>query len=347
MPELRKDPIVGRWVVIAPERAKRPEDYSREFRVEVDGFDPFLEGNEQATPPEVLAYRQAGSEPNGPGWRVRVVPNKFPALQVEGALQSRGHGMYDLMSGIGAHEVVIECPHRETNMSRLSVENIREVFAAYRDRLADLKRDRRLVHAIVFKNSGAPAGATLAHSHSQLIVTPVVPISVQEEMAGAQRFYDYRGRCIFQDMIEQEVADGRRLVLDTPRFVAFCPFAARCPFEVWVVPKQQASHYEQIPQPGLEELAMVMKTVLGKLELALDDAPYNYVLHTAPFHQADLPHYRWHIEIFPRLTRIAGFEWGSGFYINPVPPEESAEFLRGIEVDLDDPAESPAAAAHP
>ncbi|MCH8829462.1 MAG: galactose-1-phosphate uridylyltransferase [Planctomycetes bacterium] len=331
MPELRKDPIVGRWVIIAPDRAKRPEDFTHEFKTTAAEYCPFCAGNEEATPPEILAYREAGSEANGPGWRVRVVPNKFPALQVEGNLDKRGEGIYDVMNGIGAHEVIIESPDHETNLSRLPVEAIHEVLWMYRDRLVDLKKDPRLVHGLIFKNKGAPAGASLEHSHSQLIVTPVVPISVWEEMTGSLEFYNYRGRCIYCDMIQQELAGESRVVMDMPNFIVFCPFASRFPFETWILPKQHSSQYENIPRQGIEELGMVLKSILGKLELALDDPPYNYIVHSAPFDATELPHYHWHLEIFPRLTRVAGFEWGSGFYINPVPPEEAAAFLRKVD----------------
>ena len=333
MPELRKDPIVQRWVVMAPDRAKRPSDVKDDPKSVVGEFDPFAEGNESATPPEIMAYRNHGSQPNGPGWRVRVVPNKFPALQVEGNLEKRGDGIYDMMNGIGAHEVVIECPHGETNMSRLSVDNIREVLWVYHDRLVDLKRDRRLVHALIFKNKGSLAGASLQHCHSQLMATSVVPISIWEEINGSLEFFNYRGRNIFEDMIQQELATGSRIVLDTANFVVFCPFASRFPFETWILPKQQSSHFENIQRPAIEELGAVLKTVLRKLELALDDPPYNYVIHTAPFNQPELPHYLWHMELFPRITRVAGFEWGSGFYINPVMPEQAAEFLRDVDLD--------------
>ncbi len=334
MPDLRKDPIVGRWVIIATDRAKRPQDFRRDDNVQLGGFCPFCETNEDKTPPEIMAYREPHSGVNNRGWRVRVVPNKFPALQVEGALDKRGDGIYDLMNGVGAHEVIIECPHHEYSMSRLSVENIREVLWVYRDRLVDLKRDPRLVHGLIFKNVGALAGASLEHSHSQLIVTPVVPISVWEEMTGSLEFYNYRGRCIYCDMIQQELATGSRVVLDTPSFVVFCPFASRFPFETWVLPKQHSSHYENIPRQGVEEMGVVLKTILSKLELALDTPPYNYIIHTAPFDTKEIPHYHWHLEIIPRLTRIAGFEWGSGFYINPVLPEKAAAFLGEIDVDL-------------
>ena len=204
MPELRKDPIVQRWVVMAPDRAKRPSDVKDDPKSVEGEFDPFAEGNESATPPEIMAYRNYGSQPNEPGWRVRVVPNKFPALQIEGNLEKRGDGIYDMMNGIGAHEVIIECPHGETNMSRLSVDNIREVLWVYHDRLVDLKRDRRLVHALVFKNKGALAGASLQHSHSQLMATSVVPITIYEEINGALEFFNYRGRSIF-DLATDEV----------------------------------------------------------------------------------------------------------------------------------------------
>jgi UDPglucose--hexose-1-phosphate uridylyltransferase len=335
MPELRKDPIVGRWVIIAPERLARPQTLPAHKPVPSDAFDPFLEGHEDATPPEILAYREPGSRPNGPGWRVRVVPNKFPALRVEGDLSKRGDGIYDMMNGVGAHEVIIECPHREANLSRLPVSSVREVLWAYRDRLVDLKRDARLVHGLVFKNKGAAAGATVEHSHSQLIVNPIVPINIQEELDGSAAFYRYRGRCIFEDIIQQEAASGDRVVLDTSGFLVICPFAARFPFETWIIPRHHASHFENVTRQTIEELGIVLKQTLRKLELALDDPPYNYVIHTSPFDAQELPYFRWHLEILPRLTGIAGFEWGSGFYINPVKPEEAAKFLRETAVEVE------------
>jgi UDPglucose--hexose-1-phosphate uridylyltransferase len=332
MTELRKDPIVGRWVIIAPERGTRPHTIRHQPILDADAFDPFLEGNEDATTPEVLAYREPGSRPNGPGWRVRVLRNKFPALRIEGDLHERGDGLYDMMNGVGAHEVIIECPHRETNMSRLPVVAVREVLWAYRDRLVNLKRDPRLVHPLIFKNQGAAAGASLDHSHSQLIVNPIVPINVIEELTGAESFYQLRGRSIFQEIIEHELADARRVVLDTPDFLVVCPFASRFPFETWIIPRRHRSHFETVPREEMDELGAVLQQTLRRLELALDDPPYNYVIHTAPFNTDNLPHYSWHLEIYPRITGIAGFEWGSGFYINTVAPEQAARFLRDVNV---------------
>lgn len=337
MPDLRKDPIVGRWVIIATDRARRPHDFQGEAQV-LSGHAncPFCEGHEASTPPEIVAYRDRGGAPNAPGWRVRVVPNKFPALKIEGNLHKRGEGIYDMMAGVGAHEVIIESPQHHISMADLPVEAIREVLWVYHDRLVDLKKDKRFAHGMLFKNVGAAAGASLEHTHSQLIVTPTVPISVQEEMNGSLEFYNYRGRCIYCDMIAQERDSAKRIVLATDHYTVFCPFASRFPFETWIVPNAHSSHFENIPKPGVDDLGSVLKQVLNKLETALDRPPYNYIIHTAPFDQQEMPHYHWHIEIIPRLTKVAGFEWGSGFYINPTPPEDAARFLR--ETDRNAPA---------
>ncbi|HEX4130894.1 MAG TPA: galactose-1-phosphate uridylyltransferase [Pirellulales bacterium] len=333
MPDLRKDPIVGRWVIVAKSRARRPHDFNSSPKVRSSSFCPFCEGNEDQTPGEIIAYRAHGTARDTPGWRVRVVPNKFPALEIEGDLNKRGEGIYDMMRGVGAHEVIIESPRHVLSASDLLEENLGEVFWVYRDRMVDLKKDPRLVFGMIFKNVGEQAGASLEHTHSQLIVTPIVPISVRDEMIGSHEFFKYRGRCVFCDMIQQELATEKRIVLDLPGFVAFCPFASRFPFETWVLPKPHSSHYENIQKNGVDELARVMKQVLGKIENALDRPAYNYIIHTAPFDSQELGHYHWHIEIIPRLTKTAGFEWGTGFYINPVPPEEAAAFLRETEWD--------------
>lgn len=333
IPELRKDPIVGRWVIIATERAKRPVSQKQEPFPESSSC-PFCAGNEKETPHEIIAYRSRGSRQDEPGWRVRVVPNKYPALQIEGDLNKRGDGIYDRMNGIGAHEVILECPFHETSLANLTEDNIREILWVYRDRLVDLKKDPRLVYGMVFKNVGAAAGASLEHSHSQLIVTPIVPINVWEEMTGAMEFYNYRGRCIYCDMIYQEASASKRIVMETPHFIAFCPYASRFPFETWILPKVHNSHFENIQKIEVDDLGTVMKTVLMKLEICLERPAYNYIIHTSPFDTQSLPHYHWHIEVIPRLTRVAGFEWGTGFYINPVPPEQAASMLRDTAVDV-------------
>jgi len=338
MSELRKDPVVGRWVIIATERAARPTDFSVKHPTPQGQFCPFCEGNESRTPPEILAYRSRGTAPNTPGWQVRVVPNRFPALKVEGDLDSRGVGMYDMMNGLGAHEVIIECPRHGVSPTQYPAEHFAEVFRCYKERLLDLRRDKRLVFGMLFKNVGQRAGASLEHSHSQLIALPVVPKRIREEETGGARFYGFHDRCVFCDMIRQETSDGERVVAQSDQFVAFVPYAARFPFEVWLLPKKHHSHFEFISDEERRQLAVDLRAVLQKLERALDNPPYNYIIHSAPFDQAPLRHFHWHIEVIPRLTRTAGFEWGTGFSINPVLPESAARFLQDIEISEQDPA---------
>lgn len=328
MPELRKDPVIGRWVIVAEERAKRPTDLITPEEPSSPGFCPFCPGHESKTPPEVFAYREPGTARDGAGWRVRVVPNKFPVLRVEGALDKRAYGMYDRMRGIGAHEVFIETPEHLRSLTPLSDRHVADILTAYRERLLDLCRDDRLKYGMLFKNVGRAAGASLEHTHSQLIVTPVVPRRVSDELEGARKHFEYRGRCVFCDIIQQELGMDERIVMVTDRFIALAPYASRFPFETWILPREHASHYETLRSPEIEDLAFVLKRVLTRLEGALGAPPYNYMVHTGPFNGGALDHYHWHIEIIPRLTRTAGFEWGTGFYINPVPPESAAEYLR-------------------
>jgi UDPglucose--hexose-1-phosphate uridylyltransferase len=328
LPELRKDPITGRWVIIATDRAKRPADFAREQVVPQGGrFCPFCPGHEAKTPPEVLAYRPGGGA-NGPGWTLRVVPNKFPALRVEGDLQREGEGLYDKMSGIGAHEVIIETPDHMATLSDVEEKRIEDLFWAFRDRVIDLKKDSRLRYTLFFKNHGETAGATLEHSHSQLIALPVVPKRVLEELEGAKKYFDYKERCVYCDIVRQELGAGTRVVMDSDHFLVISPYAPRFPFETWVVPKLHHSHAETISPQAIQDLASVMRSTLRRIDKTLERPPFNFVVHTAPLQETSIPQYHWHIEIIPKLTRVAGFEWGSGFYINPTPPEESAKFLR-------------------
>ena len=226
LPELRKDPITGRWVIIATDRAKRPTDFSRQEIVPRGSATcPFDGGREYKTPPEILAYRNS-SGPNQPGWSLRVVPNKFPALRVEGELTREGAGLYDKMSGVGAHEVLIETPDHVLSMGDLTEKQVEDLFWAFRDRIKDLKQDRRLRYIILFKNHGEAAGASLEHSHSQLIALPVVPKRVQEELDGARRYHDFKERCVYCDIARQELEDRSRLVFESDQMVARCAVGA-------------------------------------------------------------------------------------------------------------------------
>ncbi len=334
MPELRKDPITGRWVIIATDRAKRPSDFVRE-RVEIhgSGFCPFCNGNETKTPPEIIAYRSDGSSRNAPGWSLRVVPNKFPALGIEGGLKRQGEGLFDKMNGLGAHEVIIETPDHHKTLAMLPERQIEDVLWAYRDRLLDLKKDRRFKYIMIFKNHGEAAGASLEHTHSQLIALPVVPKRVREEVDGARDYFNYKERCIFCDIIRQESESGVRVIADGSEFIAVAPFAPRFPFEIWIMPKTHLSAFEDAQKQEFEQLAVILKDMLMRLDKVLDYPAYNFIIHTSPIPETPNEHYHWHIEIMPKLTKVAGFEWGTGFHINPTPPEESAKFLRAAVME--------------
>jgi UDPglucose--hexose-1-phosphate uridylyltransferase len=329
MPELRKDPVVGRWVIIATDRARRPSDWNGPSPPQTSREScPFCPGNERFTPGEVMATRDAGASPNGSGWTTRVVPNKFPALQIEGGLDRRGEGMYDRMNGIGAHEVVIESPDHSAELSELSLPEIERVLRAYRDRVLDLKNDLRFRYILVFKNHGEAAGASLAHGHTQLIATPIIPNVVAEELEGSLQHFRRKERCVFCDIVEQELRDGTRIVTQNEEFLSFEPFAPRLPFETWLLPRRHVSSFEETDPSAFPALALVLQETLRRLNRALNRPPYNFLIHSAPCAETRLPHYHWHMEIMPKLSRVAGFEWGTGFYINSTPPEEAAAYLR-------------------
>ena len=341
MPELRKDPIIGRWVIIATERAKRPDQFSGQAEEgPLEKPCPFCEGQESQTPPEIYALRTKSTARNSPGWELRVVPSLAPFLKIEGELDRRGKGLYDLMNGIGAHEVVIETNQHIANMADLSEEQISKVITCYIDRMLDLQKDGRFKYVLVFKNHGwTSGGGRIKHSRSQLIATPVNPKRVKEELVGARKYYEYHERCIFCDLIKQELAFKDRVILDIDGFIAITPFAARFPFEIWILPKRHSADFTNLDMGMRLGLGRIMKKVLSKLKKGINDPPYNYILHTAPFRRTKVGYwksidydYHWHIEIIPRLTRVAGFEWGTGFYICPLPPEDAAKFLREIEV---------------
>ena len=334
MPQLRKDPIIGRWVIISTERGKRPHDFIIPKDDSVEEDCPFCEGQESKTPPEIFAIRDQNTSPNTPGWSLRVVPNLQPLMQIEGEMGRRGQGMFDLMNGIGVHELIIETNRHLSDITEIDTDQVTRVFDTYIKRMKELEKDIRIKYALIFKNYGTVAGASaIKHSRSQLIALPVNPKRVKEELAGCKRYYEYRERCIFCDMIRHEIDAGVRIIEHSDGFVAFTPYASRFPFEIWVLPEDHSCDFYNLK--NTKGLAKVMKLVMGKLSIGLDNPPYNYIIHTAPFRRMTSAgywktidyDYHWHIEITPRLTKIAGFELGSGFYINPTPPEEAAKFL--------------------
>jgi UDPglucose--hexose-1-phosphate uridylyltransferase len=331
MPELRKDPILGRWVIISTERGRRPSDFSLDEKKPHMGFCPLCAGNEDRTPPEVLAYRENGVSANGPGWSLRVVPNKFPALRIEGDLNREGDGVYDKMNGIGAHEVLVETPLHEETLVTLPLNAVQNILKAYRERIVDLRRDTRFQFVLVFKNHGVAAGASLSHPHSQLIALPILPRRVMEEIEGARNYFNYKDRCVFCDIIRQELQQRKRVILENRFFVALAPFASTVPFEIWILPKMHHPNFAFMESFPYEDAARILQETLRKLNHVLSDPPYNYIIHNSPFPDRDRDFYHWHIEITPKLTKMAGFEWGTGFYINPTPPEEAASYLKEAE----------------
>ena len=338
MPELRKDPITGRWVIIATDRAKRPTDFSRQPIQMKGGFCPFCAGNESKTPPEILAYRpqsNGGPPPqrDAPGWKLRVVPNKFPALGIEGSLNRQAEGMFDKMNGLGAHEVIIETPEHGQTLATLPLKRVEDVLWAFRDRIVDLKKDKRFKYILIFKNHGEAAGASLEHPHCQLIALPILPKQVVEEIEGSKQYFVYKERCIYCDVIRQELESGVRVVSENEDFLTLAPYAPRFPFETWILPKLHESAFENSATHVYENLARALKTLLSKIDSVLDFPAYNFVLHTSPVQNGAVDYYHWHIEVMPKLTKVAGFEWGTGFYINPTPPEEAARFLREAGVE--------------
>jgi UDPglucose--hexose-1-phosphate uridylyltransferase len=331
MSELRKDPVTGRWVIISTDRRKRPTDFRLEsVRIAPDDSCPFCEGHEEMTPKELLVYGRNGSAPNTRGWTLRVVPNQFPVLRVEGGLDRRGEGLFDKMNGIGAHEVIIESPRHEDSLASMDERAVEQVLSAAAARVQDLKRDRRFRYVIIFKNHGAAAGASLEHSHTQLIALPIVPREVRDEVDGSRLHFQTQERCVFCDILQQEATDGRRLIAENADFVALAPYAPRFPFETWILPKRHQALFEEAPRQEYASLARLLGDILRRMNKALQFPPYNLLIHSAPVVEGAGEYYHWHVEIIPKLTKVAGFEWATGFYLNPTSPEEAAQVLRDI-----------------
>ncbi len=334
-PEFRRDPLHNAWVVFAPERQRRPQDFAAAV-LQSGTLDPFAEGNERLTPPEVYALRSEKSKPNEPGWRVRVVPNRYPAMRIEGQLEASPSGLYDRLTGIGAHEVIIETPDGALALEELSVPAIAEVFFSYQSRMIDLDKDSRFQQIYVFKNVGPSAGASLVHAHSQLVALPLVPPFVEGKLNRAREHYVTKQRSLFSDILHTEKAEATRLVAENDSYHLFCPFASRFPFELAIFPKRHQPDYSMCTSVELHDLAEVVQFALKRLNAVLEKPGYNLLLHTAPLRRPQTERfastrydYSWHVEIVPRFNSFAGFEIGLGTYINTVIPEDAARFLRG------------------
>jgi len=341
MSQMRKDIFTGRWVIVAETDVVQPSDFRPKPLVREAAFCPFCETNEASTPPEVFAIRRPGSMANGPGWSVRVVPNSRPHLRIEGELGRCGEGFHDLMNGVGAHEIIAETPRHDRSLHELEPEEISDVIRAYVARIADLEGDERMRYGLIFKNHGERAGAhTIFHSISQLMALPVTPRSIKTKLITARDYYAQKERCLYCDVLEQELNDQRRLVAQNSDFVAFTPFASRFPFEVCVLPKSHNSAFSRISDLEIGNLAHILRDILQKLDSTLGRLSYNLSLQDRPFVRPRKRYWKtieadfhWHLEILPQVFRVTGFEWASGFFYNPVPPEIAARCLASRSVD--------------
>jgi UDPglucose--hexose-1-phosphate uridylyltransferase len=333
MSEYRQDPLSRRWVIIGcDERATRPNEFVEATVRQKNVACPFCAGNEGETPPPVASY----SGPDNGEWLVRVVPNKYPAVTAEAAPCSTCQPLSPdasagMVPGFGRHEVIIESPRHVASLSELTATEGDLVFTAYRDRIRELKADGRFRYVQIFKNVGAAAGASLEHVHSQLLALPGIPEVLQQELTSSEEFFRQQGRSLLSELIGQELASGQLVVGQTQHLVAFCPFASRFPYEVWIAPSRQRSQFEAVENGELGELSTLTRDIVGRIEKVMGQSAYNYFLHSLPFDTTAHDHYHWHIEIIPRLTKVAGFEWSTGCFINPYPPESAAAHLRAAD----------------
>ena len=335
MSQMRKDIFTDRWVIVEEGEGLQPTDFHFKKFARDTGFCPFCESNEAATPPEVFAIRNSGSSPNGPGWSVRVVPNSRPRLRIEGQLGRRAEALHDLMNGVGAHEIIAETARHDRSLHELEIEEISNVIRAYIARILDLEGDQRVRYVLIFKYHGEGAGAhTISHSISQLVALPVTPRAVKAKLMIARDYFALKERCVYCDVLQQELKGRKRLITENEDYVAFAPFASRFPFEMAVLPKFHSSAFSRIGATQIDNLARILRDLLQKLDRNIGGPAYNLSLHDRPFLRPRGGYwntieedFHWHIEILPQMFRITGFEWASGFFYNPVPPELAARYL--------------------
>lgn len=331
MPELRQNLATKEWVIIASERARRPEEFVKkeEKRITPEFVEkcPFCPGNEAMTPSDIFSIKDEN------GWRIRVIPNKFAAL-ISGIENSKPHlsGLSRHMSGFGYHEVIIETPKHNLTTALLDVSYVKDIIISYRERYLELSRDKRVHLIIIFKNHGEAAGTSLEHPHSQLVATPIVPLHIRTRIDEAMRYYDDHQKCVFCRMIEEEIKNKERIVLENESFVAFIPYAAFSPFHLWLLPKMHYPQFSDIKDKEIEDMAHILKGVLRKLHLGLSNPDFNYVIRSSPLDFGRGDYFHWYLSIVPRVNKAAGFELGSGMFINTSIPEESAKFLREVKI---------------
>jgi UDPglucose--hexose-1-phosphate uridylyltransferase len=336
---LRFDHTTADWVVYAPLRKLRPHHDKTSLTRGPDAlrdtkeFCPFCPGNERMTPPEIYAVRADGSgRPSD--WKVRVIPNKFPALRIEEnhKRHEEDGATFQWMGGCGAHEVVIESSDHTFYLGKNPVEQIALVLQTLLVRYLDLKRDKRFQSVIIFKNHGEGAGTSIRHPHCQIIATPVVPRLLRLKCNVATEYFDRTGNCLYRVMVEDELKTKLRLIATNDEFVAFIPYAAHLPFETWILPRRAQASWESLQTSQIHPLAEILKTVILKLYDALDDPDFNLAIDMAPRGDEEMEYFLWHIRVLPRTSTPAGFEMGSGMSISTTMPEEAAAFLRDGDV---------------
>lgn len=340
MPELRKDPVVGRWVIIATERARRPGNIlDRSYNHPQDGKTECIFCNHYSDP--ICTFQLPGKKKTEP-WDVAVMPFRNSFFQVKEKLQHQQRGLYEVTNAFGRHELILETRDHIANMADLPVDQIELVLRTYAARIDEYARNPYFQYAMVYKNYGAVAGGrNIAHTRSHMMATPVNPLRVRRKLAGAKKYFEEKHRCVYCDMVQDEKHLGQRIIEETENFLAVIPFAARFLFEMLILPKAHHCDFTAGITEHEAELAGLLKRMLLKLKIGLDDPAYNFFLQTAPFRRSPIgvhqwatleQDFHWHIELMPRLTLMAGFEKGTGFYINSVPPEYAAEYLRDVEV---------------
>jgi UDPglucose--hexose-1-phosphate uridylyltransferase len=332
MSEFRRNPIFGNWIIIDTER-----NYGREKIVNDGNFAhqdnthcPFCSGNEHMTKPEILAFSDNPYRaPNTSGWKLRVIPNNKPILQIESKIKRQAYGIYDRMEGAGAHEIIIGTPEHNLKFQDASVEYYENIYRAAISRIRDLRNDMRFEYIYYMKKYGYLAYPIHAHQHSQIIALPIIPKQVNEEIDGAARYFNYKDRCIFCDIILQELDEQVRLIAENDFFIAVCPYASRFPFEMWIMPKEHSGDFDSISNAEILSLSKIAESVYLKYALLLGDCPFSVIMHTAPLKKRNMPHYHWYIEIIPDITVSGGIDRGTGLFVNPIFPEEAAKNIRG------------------
>jgi len=332
MPELRLNLISKEWVIIATERAKRPEDFKSKITkktipVFVDSC-PFCPGNEIKTPQELFRISE------GEQWNLRLVPNKFAALNKDTRRMRCNDGIKHIISGFGVHDILIETPLHNMTTALLPLDRVSDIIRAYKRRFIDLHLIHGIGHVVIFKNHGEGAGTSLEHPHSQIIGTPVTPFQIRSRIEEAIRFFDLTGECLICKILAEEKEEGSRVVLETEHFITFIPYAAIAPFHIWIFPKRHVGSFSDITDNEITDLALNLRTVLAKLYHGLNNPDFNYVIRSNRPQDTGSEYFHWYLSIVPRLSTAAGFEMGSGMFINTALPEESAEFLRKVEVPL-------------